>query len=205
MARRTREEAEQTRQTLLTTALTLFSEQGIGTTTLKQIAREAGVTHGAVYWHFRNRPDLLEQIHHAYMLPFEAQYLEQRQGVQQDALAALDHYFLGVLRAFSQDEQAQQLYRVFYMPASPVADLAGLEQRLADNRQLWQEQLRYFLKQARKQKQLRKKASPAALAQTLQLMLDGLLCQWLRSGQAFDLVEQGRSLLALLRDGLPEK
>lgn len=204
MARRTPEEAEQTRQGLLATALRLFSVQGIASTTLKEIAREAGVTHGALYWHFKNRADLLEQIHLEYMLPFEAQYLEQRQAVQQDALAALELYFNGVLNAFAKDEQAQQLYHVYYMQASTLADMAPLQERLAANRMLWLDQLKFFLKQARKQKQIRKKPVPAELAQSLQILLEGVLVHWLNTPGS-DLVREGKGLLELVLHGLPQK
>lgn len=51
MARKTREEAEQTRYLLLDTAEQLFSEKGVSKTTLADIASAAGLTRGAVYWH----------------------------------------------------------------------------------------------------------------------------------------------------------
>ena len=205
MARRTREEAEQTRQALLSTALKLFSQQGIAATTLKQVAQEAGVTHGAVYWHFRNRADLLQQIHHEFMLPFESQFLEQRQAVQQDALAALELYFLGVLGEFRRNAQAQQLYRVFYLQPTPVPDLASVQADIDGNRQLWLEQLKFFLKQARKQKQIRKKTVPVELADAIQRVLDGLLAHWLCQASDVDLRAQGKTLFGLIRDGLPQK
>ena len=50
--RRTKSEAEQTRNSILDAALTLFDEQGYTQTTLSSIARQAGVTRGAIYWHF---------------------------------------------------------------------------------------------------------------------------------------------------------
>lgn len=205
MARRTPEEAARTRQLLLDTGLQLFSRQGIENTSLKQIAQHAGVTHGALYWHFRNRADLLLQIHHAYELPFEAQYLEQRQGVHQDALGALQLYLSAVLAGFAQHPEAGDLYRVFYLPATPIADLTRVSAEIEANRVLWLEQLRFFLKKARKQKQLCKSGSPAALAFSLQCALDGLLHHWLRTGRAFDLPSEGARLLQLLLAGLPHK
>ncbi|GAA0789547.1 TetR family transcriptional regulator [Marinobacterium sediminicola] len=205
MARRTPEEAAQTRQQLIETGLQLFSRQGIENTTLKQVAQAAGVTHGALYWHFRNRADLLLQIHHAYELPFEAQYLEQRQGAQQDALAALRQYVMGVLAEFARLPAAGAIYKIFYMAATPVADLAEVEPELSDNRTLWQDQLKFFLKQARKQKQLRKNSSPAALAFCLQAALSGLLQEWLKSEGRFDLQAEGQMLIDILLAGLPHK
>ncbi|MET4161556.1 TetR/AcrR family acrAB operon transcriptional repressor [Marinobacterium sp. MBR-111] len=205
MARRTREEAEQTRQLLLATGLKLFSEQGVEATTLKQIAQVAGVTHGALYWHFRNRADLLQQIHHAWMLPFEPVWLEQCQALQQDALAALKLYLLGVLDGFEQDAEACALYRVFYQPVVLCNDLQPLSDSLEQNRELWLDQLRRFLKQARKQKQLRKKPDPVELAFTLQQAMNGLLHEWLRTGRRFGLKVRGEQLVELLFAGLPYK
>jgi TetR/AcrR family acrAB operon transcriptional repressor len=47
--RRTKEDAEQTRQDLLDAALTIFSKKGYTATRLEDIAKVAGVTRGAIY------------------------------------------------------------------------------------------------------------------------------------------------------------
>ncbi|XLM21039.1 TetR family transcriptional regulator, partial [Chromobacterium piscinae] len=47
-----------TRQQLLDAAERLFSERGVSRTTLADIAAAAGLTRGAVYWHFQNKLDL---------------------------------------------------------------------------------------------------------------------------------------------------
>ncbi|MBV0934618.1 TetR family transcriptional regulator [Marinobacterium weihaiense] len=205
MARKTPEEAARTRRHLIDTALVLFSRQGIENTTLKQVAAAAGVTHGALYWHFRNRADLLQHIHHHQALPFEAHYLEQRQGVHQDALAALRLYVQGVLTAFVRQPAMAALYRVFYMPSAPIADLSALQAELIQNRRQWCDQLRYFLKQARKQKQLPKNCAPRATAFLMQTALEGVLQAWLRSEGEFDLNQQGEALLSLLLGGLAQE
>ncbi len=62
MARRTKEEAEQTRQEILKASLDLFSEKGYSKTTFDEIAKRINKTKGAVYWHYRNKPDLLVAI-----------------------------------------------------------------------------------------------------------------------------------------------
>jgi len=60
--RRTKEEAEATRQQLMDVALKVFSTRGYSATRLSDIAAEAGVTRGAVYWHFENKQGLLFAI-----------------------------------------------------------------------------------------------------------------------------------------------
>ncbi len=49
MARRTKEEAAATRDSILDAAEQLFVEQGVSRTTLQHIASAAGVTRGAIY------------------------------------------------------------------------------------------------------------------------------------------------------------
>jgi TetR/AcrR family acrAB operon transcriptional repressor len=56
--RRTREEAERTRQSILKASLKVFSTRGYARTRLEEVASEAGVTRGAIYWHFSNKADL---------------------------------------------------------------------------------------------------------------------------------------------------
>ena len=56
--RRTKEEAEKTRQEIIKAAIDVFSTKGFSSSTLVDIARQANVTRGAIYWHFKNKNDL---------------------------------------------------------------------------------------------------------------------------------------------------
>ena len=50
--RRTKEDAQLTREVLLDAAEVLFAQRGVSRTSLQEIAKAAGMTRGAVYWHF---------------------------------------------------------------------------------------------------------------------------------------------------------
>ncbi|MBK8137350.1 MAG: TetR family transcriptional regulator [Chloroflexi bacterium] len=58
MPRRTKDEANITRQALLDAALTVFSRMGYNATRLEAVAVEAGVTRGAIYHHFGGKAEL---------------------------------------------------------------------------------------------------------------------------------------------------
>jgi len=62
MARRTKEEAAETREAILRAALDLFSEKGYSRTALGEIAKQIGMTRGAVYWHFENKEAVLAAL-----------------------------------------------------------------------------------------------------------------------------------------------
>jgi AcrR family transcriptional regulator len=60
--RRTKEDAEKTKQLIIETAVDLFAAKGVEAITLQNIAEKAKCTRGAIYWHFKNKRDLINQI-----------------------------------------------------------------------------------------------------------------------------------------------
>lgn len=58
MARKTAEATAETRQSLLSAGLLEFSKRGYAAARLEDVARAAGVTRGAIYWHFNSKAEL---------------------------------------------------------------------------------------------------------------------------------------------------
>ncbi|HKW83015.1 MAG TPA: TetR family transcriptional regulator, partial [Burkholderiaceae bacterium] len=71
MARRTKEEAQATRSLILDTAELVFEQRGVSGTSLNEIAKAAGLTRGAIYWHFQNKADLFNAMMDRATLPLE--------------------------------------------------------------------------------------------------------------------------------------
>ena len=61
MARKTKAEADLTRQAILDAAEQCFAETGVAGVSLGQIAQRARVTRGAIYWHFRGKADIVAE------------------------------------------------------------------------------------------------------------------------------------------------
>ncbi|MGN1393081.1 MAG: TetR family transcriptional regulator [Succinivibrionaceae bacterium] len=62
MVRKTREEAQKTKESIMDIALDIFCEKGYEKTNLSDIAKRANVTRGAIYWHFENKDELFIEI-----------------------------------------------------------------------------------------------------------------------------------------------
>lgn len=62
MPRRTKEDAQRTRERILASALALFSKKGYEHTTFTDIAARLKLTKGAVYWHFDSKEKLLIEL-----------------------------------------------------------------------------------------------------------------------------------------------
>ncbi len=60
--RRTAEDSEKTRLAILDAAAKVFARDGFDAATLESIGREADLTRGAIYWHFKDKQDLFRQI-----------------------------------------------------------------------------------------------------------------------------------------------
>ena len=60
--RKTKIEALKTKEHLMLAALDTFYKKGIARTSLNEIAQAAGVTRGALYWHFKNKEDLFDAL-----------------------------------------------------------------------------------------------------------------------------------------------
>jgi len=66
--RRSRREQrkEETRAELVTAAADVFARRGFHGASLQEIAREAGYSTGAIYWHFSGKDDLFLAVYEAY-------------------------------------------------------------------------------------------------------------------------------------------
>lgn len=80
--RKTKEEAEKTRSEILKSALKVFLRKGYSKTTLTDIAEEAGYTRGAVYWHFKDKSDLLETL----ILKFDKRFFSEQKMILESDL-----------------------------------------------------------------------------------------------------------------------
>ena len=70
--KRTKADAEKTREAVLAAAIEVFLERGVARATFDEIARAAGVTRGAIYWHFRDKLEIFLALERRANLPNEA-------------------------------------------------------------------------------------------------------------------------------------
>ena len=60
--RRTKEDALITKREIIEKAVELFLQNGFSKTTLDEIAQQANVTRGAIYWHFKDKLDIVKEL-----------------------------------------------------------------------------------------------------------------------------------------------
>lgn len=108
--RRTKEEAEQTRQKVIEAALKLFSRNGYSQTTLAMIADEAGYSRGPIYWHFKNKDELYDAVLAYSQLPL--QQLVEQASTQSDPLQAISDFVDEWFRLLLEDRRHRQSFEI---------------------------------------------------------------------------------------------
>jgi len=62
LSKKNKHDSALTREHIILAALTEFKKRGVAYTTLNHIAEAAGVSRGAIYWHFANKTALFNEI-----------------------------------------------------------------------------------------------------------------------------------------------
>ena len=208
MVRRTKEDALATRQRLLDAAEILFLAKGVSHTSLQDIARQAGTTRGAVYWHFKDKADLFNARVDRVTFPLEASLEFLAHDEQATPLA---HVCSGIRQALLRivtDPQTRRVFEVATLKVEYIDELQAVRLRHLRVRNSFLEQIEHGLSASAldQTKVLRVPAATAALG--LHALLDGLIQNWLLDNAAFDLVEVGQQVMTVYLAGLgltPEK
>lgn len=135
MARATKEEAQKTKQRILDTAIALFDSQGVSATTLEHIAEAASLTRGAIYWHFKNKGDVVAAIHDQVHLSIMATMhhdLTDRSRPPMLRLKAAAQHFLTSLR---DDPLRAVVIRIFMSKCDYSGDMSVFLEQQNENRQ----------------------------------------------------------------------
>lgn len=202
MARRTKEEALQTRQALLDAAEVVFDARGVSEASLQEIAEVAGVTRGAVYWHFRDKADLFNALMDRAILPFEQRWLDDRAPAPAAPLAEVVAIAADMFRATSRDSRLQRAVSISSQKTSYVAELGAVRERRLVVQARARKRFEMLLRQARRAGELPPGARPADVARALVALIDGLVIHWMLDGRRFNLCQVGEPAVRHLLAGV---
>jgi len=122
--RRTKKESERTRQDILAAARKVFARQGVTRTTFEEIAASAGVTRGAIYWHFADKTELFFAMREQVAVPMIDQIdLALLHADGSDPLAGVERFLRGILRALESDPAARRTFQIMGFKCEYVGKL----------------------------------------------------------------------------------
>lgn len=197
MARKPKAEAAATREALLVAAEEMFFANGVARTSLEQIARHAGLTRGAVYWHFKNKGDLFMALVDQVRMPFQS--LTEEVIKADDSLSPLETIRLACHAGLVRLEQPsyQRILSILLHRCEVFSDINPMEMQEEIGNECFDQMLHVF-EQAHAQHQLRPNLTPRMATLALQSALGGLFHDWLRNPGAFPIRTQGGELIDTL-------
>lgn len=179
MVRRTQDEAAETRNGILDAAERVFSERGVSHTSLEDIAKAAGVTRGAIYWHFRNKNELFSAMVNRVSLPIEEMVAQTVDDDVANPLVPLRKAAVDALRRVATDPQCQRVFDIVTHKCEYLEDLADVKERVSHIRCGCVARTEKAMRDAVKRGYLPKDLDPRLAAVGLDAMIYGLIANWL--------------------------
>lgn len=178
MVKRTKNDALETRSALLDTAEREFSLHGVSRTSLADIAKAAGVTRGAIYWHFKDKADLFCEMVARVTLPMEDVPCHTLHHQSADPLASIRAMMCGILKRTSEDPQSRRVFHIIFHKCEYVDEMALVWNRFNEMRSTCLTNIEQGLKAAMARGQLPASLDANRAASGLRAMMDGLISSW---------------------------
>ena len=203
MARKTKEEAEKTYHELLKAAGALFSAQGVANTTLDDIAQEAGLTRGALYWHFKNKDDIIRALCEAYALPHYNAFEQALLNVPNtNPATTFRTTVLDLLDAIVSDAQLGQATRLIVHNVEATDSSSDLQAYLHEEHERLETAVKKTFGVIADAGELRDGIEPELAAQGFICFFIGLMNEHFWPLGTFDIAKQGPAMIDLYLNGI---
>ena len=170
---------------------------------LDEIAKTAGVTRGALYWHFKNKKDLFEallQIHYANVEQQLEQVLHSDQTTE-----PLDFLYNSVLQHFESlvnDHDFRKFNTILLYRCEQTQDNLSIVELTRQYHRRWDLLLHNIINECKRKQILDQKLNTERAVLSLISTISGLSASWLDDPQAFDLMQHAPAIIQACFDNL---
>lgn len=187
MVRKTKEDAAITRQRIIDAAREVFLQKGVSRTSLEHIASHAGVTRGAVYWHFQNKAELFYAMREQVFLPLidrmDDTLLAEQDEQAQDPLGRIRKHLENTIQILDQDLTTRETYEVMMTKCEYVDEFAEVLKSILSNCSGLVHKLELTYSRAQALGQVSLQLTAAELAMDTHLFFSGLLHMWVKDSE----------------------
>ncbi len=191
MARRTKQDAQATREALLDAAEHVFEQRGVARTSLNHIAEAAGLTRGAVYWHFKDKAELFFAMREDVFSPLvertDALLLSDQFANPLDAIEASVKEFFRVLEDCSV---VREVFEIMISRCEYVDEFTSVQEEVGRPAQTFLTKIEAVYLQAAAKGMLRPGLDPLAMARDTWAFTSGLLHLMLNCQKGSDLPQR---------------
>ncbi|MDH4580637.1 TetR family transcriptional regulator [Pseudomonas sp. BN415] len=202
MARRTKEEAEETRVQILDATERVFHEKGVSRASLAEIAAAAGVSRGAIYWHFENKTDLFQAMLERIHMPLEELARASESEDEPDPLGRMHQLLVRLLKRVELDPQSRRIHEILRHKVEYTEELGDLRQKMQDQSAECDLRITKALRNAVSRGQLPANLDCRRAAVSVHAYMEGIQTNWLLVPDGFSLAGEAENLVDSLMDML---
>lgn len=189
MARKTKADALKTRQHLIDVAITLFAKKGVSTTTLADIADAAGMTRGAIYWHFDSKISLFNEIWNIQPCITQEIRRKLKPKFQDDDLQLLREVTIETLKVISTDRRQHELLQILYHSCEFTGEMYS-EREIRERYWFNRERVKKILRNCISKGQIPVNTNIELTITLIQGYFSGIIKNWLMQPENLNLYEQ---------------
>lgn len=201
MVRKTKEEAQETRLAILDAAERVFHENGVSRTTLDEVAKAAGVTRGAVYWHFTNKAALFDALMQRLIDPMEARLAELRSS-EGNPIIALRELTLYFFNRMVSDPSYYRILEISLNKCEYVGEMAAIRAKHIECGKRFLVICEEHFRVAKERGYVHASVDPGHAAIGMMAVTDGLIQRWTLERDLFSLERVGLQILDIYLNGL---
>lgn len=190
MVRRTKEEAQETRSQILEAAQKAFYDRGVARTTLADIATLAGVTRGAIYWHFNNKAELVQAMLDSLHEPLEELARASENEEELDPLGCMRQLLVQLFQQIATDPKTRRLNEILFHKCEFTDEMCDMRRQRKTASVDCNVRIEISLRNAVNRQQLPAELDTVRAAIALHAYIDGIIGQWLLIPESFDLGQE---------------
>ena len=202
MVRRTKEAALATREALIDAAEHVFRREGVTRTSLAEIAAEAGVTRGAIYWHFKDKAELLDAMCARTVLPLDAAFARAGEAARADPLGTLRGLAVDALTQLARDPRTQAVFEILFHKCELVGELSERSTTQQSDRQQCLCSVEALFELAIAKGQLPDDTDTRLATNMMHAYVIGLMHEWVLDPAVYDLASAAPAVIDTFVAGL---
>ncbi len=200
--RKTKTEALKTKEHLMLAALETFYQKGIARTSLNEIAQAAGVTRGALYWHFKNKEDLFDALFQRICDNIENCIQQIGENSKEQEWPFFRQTLMHFFTQLQTNDIHYKFHSILFLKCEHTEQNAAVIAIAAKHQAIWREKITEVLTKSIAQHALSEDLDTEMAVIFIKSTLDGLIWRWLASGKNFDLAQTAPRVIDILLDNL---
>lgn len=200
--RKTKTEALKTKEHLMLAALETFYQKGIARTSLNEIAQAAGVTRGALYWHFKNKEDLFDALFQRICDDIENCMHQDATDSDEQEWSLFRRTLMHFFTRLQTNDIHYKFHSILFLKFEHTEQNAAVIDIADKHQSIWREKITEVLTKSIAQHALSEDLDTDMAAIFIKSMLDGLIWRWLSSDKSFDLAQTAPRMIDILLDNL---